>query len=162
MFLSVEDNFDKPAYSIPEYSHQRKIAANKQETESWMRKFLHPDRSNPPFHLAIIEKHTNHVIGMAGVYTLHPQAELGYMLHPDKWGVGYATEALTAFLQKWWELPRHRQEEVSDIEGMLFADAHKENIVSLRLMEKLGFEKYKEFVEDGDDIIGLRLRRPQF
>lgn len=125
-----------------------------------MKRFLEPDPSNPPFQLAIIEKNTNHVIGMAGVYTLHPQAELGFMLHPDKWGVGYATEALTVFLRKWWELPRHGHGKVSDIEEMLFADAHKENGVSLRLMERLGFERCREFVEDGDEIIGLKLRRP--
>lgn len=82
------------------------------------------------------------------------------MLHPNKWGVGYATEALTAFLRKWWELPRHSQDKSSIIEDSLFADAHKENNVSLRLMEKLGFERYTEFVEDGDEIIGLKLRRP--
>jgi RimJ/RimL family protein N-acetyltransferase len=124
-----------------------------------MKRFLQPDRSDPPFHLSIIEKTTGHIIGMAGVYTLHPQAELGYMLHPDKWGVGYATEALTAFLQKWWELPRYNQDNASNIEDWLFADAHRENGVSLRLMEKLGFERYTEFVEDGDEIIGLKLKR---
>jgi RimJ/RimL family protein N-acetyltransferase len=125
-----------------------------------MKKFLQPDQSNPPFHLSIIEKTTGYIIGMAGVYTLHPQAELGYMLHPDKWGVGYATEALTAFLQQWWELPRHSKDKASNIEESLFADAHKENGVSLRLMEKLRFKRYTDFVEDGDEIIGLKLRRP--
>lgn len=145
---------------MPEHSHKRKIDTDLQETASWMKRFLQPDQSNPPFHLAIIEKDTSHIIGMVGVYTLRPQAELGYMLHPDKWGVGYATEALTAFLQKWWELPRYNHNKASNIEDSLFADAHKENGVSLRLMEKLGFERYREFVEDGDEIIGLRLRRP--
>lgn len=56
--------------------------------------------------------------------------DLGYMLHPDYWGQGLATEALRAFMAvfrgtKW-----------------IRAEVDAENVASLRVLERLGFLEY--------------------
>lgn len=54
--------------------------------------------------------------------------ELGWVIHPDFWGQGYATEAVSAILNA-----LHRQ-------GFrcIFAGAFSENAASIRVMEKSG------------------------
>jgi [ribosomal protein S5]-alanine N-acetyltransferase len=70
------------------------------------------------------------VAGKVGAYKL---PEFGYILHPDFWGHGIATEALSAFLGHIW---RTRP----DI-AALTADIDPRNIASVRLVEKLGFRE---------------------
>ncbi|KAK0109667.1 hypothetical protein ONS95_002348 [Cadophora gregata] len=41
---------------------------------------------------------------MIGVVGIVREPELGYRIHPDFWGKGYMSEALTMFLQMWWAL----------------------------------------------------------
>lgn len=41
---------------------------------------------------------------MIGVVGIVREVEIGYRLHPDYWGKGYMTEALTMFLAMWWDL----------------------------------------------------------
>lgn len=53
------------------------------------------------FAFAIIEKETNTLIGSVELTirdTQHQAAELSYILHPDYWGSGYATEAARLML----------------------------------------------------------------
>lgn len=53
------------------------------------------------WHGYILELHNGEVIGEVGICTGQPeenQAEIGYSLHPQYWGAGYATEALNALL----------------------------------------------------------------
>ncbi|MDX1440350.1 MAG: GNAT family N-acetyltransferase [Rubricoccaceae bacterium] len=58
--------------------------------------------------------------------------ELGYMLHPDQWGKGYASEAVRAALVFAFEqLDVHRVE----------AELDPRNVPSTRLLERLGFRK---------------------
>ena len=72
------------------------------------------------------------LIGKAGFWRL---PEIGYILHPDAWGQGLATEALTAVI-----------DHVFATRGVetLTADVDPENVASIRLLEKLGFEKTGE------------------
>jgi [ribosomal protein S5]-alanine N-acetyltransferase len=70
------------------------------------------------------------VAGKVGAYKL---PEFGYILHPDFWGRGIATEALSAFLGHIW---RTRP----DI-AALTADIDPRNTASIRLVEKLGFHE---------------------
>lgn len=59
----------------------------------------------------------------------HAQAELGYFLHPDLWGNGYATEAARLILGfAFSELALHR----------VFATVDPRNLASVRVLEKLG------------------------
>ncbi|MER5705060.1 GNAT family N-acetyltransferase [Micromonospora sp. NPDC002296] len=65
-------------------------------------------------------------------------AELGYVLHPDRWGRGLATEAATALLD--WgfdEFGLHR----------IYARCHARNDASARLMARLGMRQEARHVE---------------
>ena len=72
------------------------------------------------------------LIGKAGFWRL---PEIGYILHPDAWGQRLATEALTAVIDHVFA--------TRDVET-LTADVDPENVASIRLLEKLGFEKTGE------------------
>lgn len=68
------------------------------------------------------------VIGKAGCWRL---PDIGYILHPDTWGQGYAVEALSAVIAHVFARP--------DV-NRLTADVDPRNEASLRLLAKLGFE----------------------
>ena len=53
--------------------------------------------------------------------------ELGYTLHHKYWGQGIATQALSAFLEQVKARP-------------LYARAVKDNLASIRVLEKCGFK----------------------
>lgn len=57
--------------------------------------------------------------------------ELGYVIHPDHWGKGYATAALKVAITQLFDLGYH----------MVLAGAFAENPASLRVMEKAGMRK---------------------
>ncbi|KAJ5297603.1 hypothetical protein N7508_007852 [Penicillium antarcticum] len=68
--------------------------------------FTTPDASGTigrQFFFAIIclNDPSGRVIGAAGVNSLVPAPSIGYTLHPDFWGKGYATEAVTAIVDQW-------------------------------------------------------------
>jgi RimJ/RimL family protein N-acetyltransferase len=66
-------------------------------------------------------------IGKAGCWRL---PDIGYILHPDAWGQGYAVEALSAVIAHLLARP--------DV-TRLTADVDPRNDASLRLLAKLGF-----------------------
>jgi RimJ/RimL family protein N-acetyltransferase len=67
------------------------------------------------------------VIGKAGFWRV---PEIGYILHPDHWGRGFATEALTAVIARVFEkFPI----------AAVTADVDPRNTASLRLLGRLGF-----------------------
>jgi [ribosomal protein S5]-alanine N-acetyltransferase len=70
------------------------------------------------------------IAGKVGAYSL---PEFGYILHPDFWGRGFATEAVRAYLQHVWQ-------NRPDI-AALSADIDPRNVASVRLVEKLGFHE---------------------
>jgi [ribosomal protein S5]-alanine N-acetyltransferase len=70
------------------------------------------------------------VAGKVGAYRL---PEFGYILHPDFWGHGLATEAVHAFLRHVWQAR-------PDIAG-LSTDIDPRNHASVRLIKKLGFRE---------------------
>jgi len=54
----------------------------------------------------IVLKDENKVIGMIGTNRWSQQGmEVGYCVNINYWGKGYATEALKAFLEMFWNLP---------------------------------------------------------
>ena len=67
------------------------------------------------------------VIGKAGFFNL---PEVGYILHPDHWGLGLAFEAVGAAVDHVFA--------TRDLDD-LTADVDPENQASIRLLEKLGF-----------------------
>lgn len=75
--------------------------------------------------------HKPRVIGVIGAIRT---PEVGYMIHTDFWGKGYASEALQAFMPVFFE-------HYSGKEIYSFAEAHvdPEHIPSRKVLEKAGF-----------------------
>ena len=66
-------------------------------------------------------------------------AEIGWTLHPDFFGTGYATEGATALLELCFgELGLHR----------VRAELHPENSASIALCRRLGMREEAHFVKD--------------
>lgn len=76
-----------------------------------------------------ILEHDGRVVGKAGLYRF---PEIGFILHPDYWRRGLATEALRAVLERAFEVHR-----LASVE----ADVDPRNAASLKLLARLGFEE---------------------
>lgn len=99
-------------------------------------------------------------IGLCGGHKL---PEIGYMLDPSIWGLGYATEAVEGFLEAYWEMfPEGFPGLEGEEKDYLMAVSDKINIGSIRVLERNGFEYWKEQEEvDGDtgEKVMLEVRR---
>ncbi|CEL04065.1 hypothetical protein ASPCAL05197 [Aspergillus calidoustus] len=96
------------------------------------------------------------ILGSVSINSLDPAPSVGYMLHPDAWGKGYATEAVRAVVEAWWSLPRAW--EFAD--ERVFAATKCANVGSLRVLEKVGFEVY-EYVEYGERLAFMSMAKTQ-
>ncbi len=95
-----------------------------EQTREWLGNMIAAD---PAGNADYIVEYEGRLIGKAGCYQL---PEIGYILHPDAWGRGLATEALSAIIpQVFARFPLEA----------LHADVDPRNIGSIRLLEKLGF-----------------------
>jgi RimJ/RimL family protein N-acetyltransferase len=86
------------------------------------------------------------MIGAVGVVNKKEVAEgvrffIGYMINHDYWGYGYATEALGAFLDLWFNSDNSQTEE-------LIAEADTENWASIRILQKMRERGYQ--VREGE------------
>jgi len=94
------------------------------------------------------------VIGEVGAGRL---PDFGFMIHPDFWGRGFATEASTAFIA-------HAFRNTAATE--LLADVDPRNVASLRVLNRLGFietgraERTFLLGEEWCDSVYLALQRP--
>jgi RimJ/RimL family protein N-acetyltransferase len=89
------------------------------------------------FQLAILQQTTHQLIGSCGIRmaTAHaPEAELGYELHPDHWGQGYATEAARCILAFGFQTLRLQR---------VWAECLTENTGSVRVLERLGMRQQR-------------------
>ncbi|GFG08347.1 hypothetical protein IFM61392_05319 [Aspergillus lentulus] len=104
------------------------------------------------------------VIGYMCINQVYPSPEIGYSIHPDYWGKGYATEALYGLLKTWWNLPRQPQlnsaEDGSDPTEKVFALCESNNAGSSRVLSKCGFRVIKQVVYDEDELLLWELERP--
>ncbi|KAL4905483.1 hypothetical protein BDW74DRAFT_177851 [Aspergillus multicolor] len=121
------------------------------DTKSWMKTkiFRTPDASGAVdsrhFYFTIrLYSDSEHIVGAMGINSLVPAPSVGYALHPDVWGRGVASEALGALVRAWYELERVGLEGNVG-EERLFAATSRENMGSLGVLRKVGFE-----VWDGD------------
>ena len=73
------------------------------------------------------------MIGVLGVFRSSPVAELGYTFHPSAWGRGYATEAVSEFVQRFWEL--------RPTVDRMNAELVSENFGSMKVLKKCGFQE---------------------
>ena len=95
-----------------------------EETRHWLRFLVEPAPDSVDF---LIER-DGEVIGKAGAWQL---PEVGFLLHPDHWGLGLAFEAMTAVIA--------HVEAAHPALPELTAEVDPRNAASLRLLAKLGF-----------------------
>lgn len=94
------------------------------QTEKWVASMIAiPPEDGEDF---VIE-HEGRLIGKAGMFRF---PEIGYILHPDSWGNGFAREALEAVLDRAFAV--HRLPAIE-------ADIDPRNERSLKLLAGLGF-----------------------
>jgi RimJ/RimL family protein N-acetyltransferase len=94
-----------------------------QQTRDWLDAMI----ANGPDHPDFVVEWNGRVIGKAGFYVM---PDVGYILHPDVWGQGLASEAVGAAVDHVFR--------TRDIET-LTADVDPENAASIRLLQRLGF-----------------------
>jgi RimJ/RimL family protein N-acetyltransferase len=95
------------------------------QTEKWMASMIEAPVELSDDYIVTLD---NDVIGKLGCWRL---PEIGFLLDPALWGRGYASEALSAFID-------HRRAKGSE---ELTADVDPRNRSSIRLLEKAGFEE---------------------
>jgi [ribosomal protein S5]-alanine N-acetyltransferase len=103
--------------------------ASPQETRVWLARMIDksPDASDD-----FVIEHAGRVIGKAGCWRL---PEVGFILHPDHWGKGLATEAMAAVVPRVFA----RFPAVPALE----ADVDPRNERSLSLLARLGFREVR-------------------
>jgi RimJ/RimL family protein N-acetyltransferase len=94
------------------------------ETREWVASMA--ERSASACHDFVIEL-DGRAVGKAGCFKL---PEIGYILHPDVWGRGYAREAMAAVIAHIFA--------TRDVEKLV-ADVDPRNTASIGLMTRLGF-----------------------
>lgn len=77
--------------------------------------------------LDMVIQRDGQVIGKAGFFA---PPEVGYILHPDHWGLGLAREAVTPMVERLFATTAHET---------ATADVDPDNAASIRLLEALGF-----------------------
>ncbi|KAJ5169504.1 Acyl-CoA N-acyltransferase [Penicillium coprophilum] len=129
--------------------------------------FTTPDASGAVgrrFFFAIIrsEDPLQKVIGAAGINALTPAPSVGYNIHPDFWGMGYATEAVAGIIDAWWKLDRMGFEgTVLELKKeKLFAACNRANIGSVKVLQRTGFAIYHEESIEGDVVALFELDNP--
>lgn len=96
------------------------------------------------------------VIGKAGMWRV---PEVGFLLHPDHWGKGFAREVMVAILEHLFTW-----HPVSD----LVAEADPRNAASLGLLTRLGFQETRratrtmQWRDEWCDSVYLSLPRPRW
>ena len=100
------------------------------------------DHDGDGLSLAIVLKASSEVIGYGSLILVsaeHRQGELGYVIHPDHQGHGYATETARMLLQTaFHDLGLHR----------IIGRIEPRNDASARVLERLGMRREAHFVEN--------------
>jgi len=121
------------------------------QTQEWLANMIagSPEESDD-----FVVEYAGQVIGKAGFWRI---PAIGYILHPDYWGRGLATEALSAVIAHvfaTYPIP------------IVVADVDPNNAASLALLAKLGFvethraERTWQIGKTWYDSVFLALRRP--
>lgn len=90
---------------------------------------------NRGFRWGIVKKDTKHLIGTIGLDSYIPKqrrANMGYEIHPDQWGKGFATEAASKVISYGFDVLN-----LMRIGAVVFP----ENSSSNKLLNRLGFQK---------------------
>lgn len=87
-------------------------------------------------------------VGRCGIHRWRGELELGYIVLPELWGQGFATEMGDA-------VANHAFTSLGL--GELVAFTKPDNVASRRVMEKVGFRYDRDFVEDDERHVLYRL-----
>lgn len=79
-------------------------------------------------------------LGWVGTWKSEPIPEVGFIFHRSAWGFGFATEALNAFVQLYWQ----EKPQFDIFEA--YCDAQNE--ASIRVLRKCGFEFVESIAGD--------------
>ncbi|EKS17027.1 GNAT family N-acetyltransferase [Streptococcus sp. F0441] len=150
---TVADAEDIHAYAnLPEVAYPAAFHPVKTlEDEIYYLKHILPERNkkeNIPVGYGIVVKGTDKVIGSVDFNHRHEDdvLEIGYILHPDYWGLGYVPEAASTLIDLAFKvLGLHK------IELTCFGY----NVQSQRVAEKLGFT-LEARIRDRKDVQGNR------
>jgi RimJ/RimL family protein N-acetyltransferase len=93
------------------------------DTERWVASMIHVDPAKSDDFIVTLD---GKLIGKLGAWRL---PEIGFLIDPACWGNGYASEALSAFIE-------HRRNKGS---AELTADVDPRNVSSIRLLARHGF-----------------------
>lgn len=121
-----------------------------EETRVWLDRMLRPTQPSDDFVITL----EGRVIGKAGAWNL---PEVGYLVHPDHWGQGYAREAMEAVIPHLF---------ASHPVDRLVAEADPRNTASLALLARLGFvethraSRTMKWRDEWCDSVYLALLRP--
>lgn len=100
------------------------------------------DGERAAIRLAVVLPESGVVVGDVSVWRMsdgHAQGEIGFVIHPDHQGHGYAAEACAALLEMGFaQLGLHR----------VIGRADARNVASKRLMERLGMRHEAHFREN--------------
>ncbi|MCP4270756.1 MAG: GNAT family N-acetyltransferase [Gammaproteobacteria bacterium] len=127
-------------FSNPEVMEYSSGVKNQDQVEEWLYKCLSNYKRSKKNLYAIVENGANNAIGYCGHLEFEdvggkPETEIGYRLLPEKWGIGYATEAAKIVRDYGFnELSLKRQ--ISIIEPT--------NIRSVRVAKKIGMSYEKD------------------
>ncbi len=120
----------------------RPLHTNVEESRALLERIINDFHQENGISWAICLPDNPELIGNIGLWQLDKPnhcAEIGYMLHCDHWGLGYATEALAAV-----EAFGFREMELHRIEGHV----GPEHTASIRVLERCGFQKEAHFREN--------------
>lgn len=141
--------------SVMKWTGQERVDVDIAESEKHLQAFLSP-AGETAFNFAMIHPETEDFVGAIGIRFMVGSMgwpEVGYMLRPQYWGSGYATEACRAFLEHWWSLPRQEklvsiEIDQSTVSGAQDGDVVQERLTALtdddnapskKILTKLGF-----------------------
>lgn len=104
------------------------------ETREYVEEMIKREKAETHLYASILLKSTDRIIGTAMIFNFDLQvkhAEIGYVLHKDHWGKGYATQAISLMDGFCFEsLKLHK----------LHARVVDRNIGSARVLEKNGYQ----------------------
>lgn len=104
---------------------------------------------------AVIDKYTGAFVGSFALIPISddaPELQLGYAFLPSAWGKGYATEVTRAGIPFFF---KHQQDDI------LYAITEAEHTGSQKVLEKCGFTRIGEFMEDDKLIYKFSITRKQ-
>lgn len=135
---AIRNNYEVQRY-LP-----RKDRETLAETQRLLQKMVWDNQSGTGINLSIRLKDTDALLGYVGFWkydTFSGTGELGYMLAREHWNRGLASEALAGFLD-FTTTHFHF--------ARLNAVVHRENLYSIRLLEKNGFSPQLQHEEEDE------------